>query len=183
MNSVLTVSATDLFKGILTGFALTAYVKNCGEARRMLLERDFDLAIINAPLRDETGEGLARTIAASGMCQVILAVAAEHFDEVSAACEGDGVLTIAKPINKAVFLSAINLARASQNRLLRVQAENARLKRQIQDIRVVDRAKHLLTAYLRISEQEAHRYIEKQAMDTRVPRRKVAEGIIKAYET
>jgi AmiR/NasT family two-component response regulator len=33
-----------------------------------------------------------------------------------------------------------------------------------------------------MSEQEAHRYIEKQAMDLRLTKRMIAEGIIKIYE-
>jgi response regulator NasT len=33
-----------------------------------------------------------------------------------------------------------------------------------------------------MSEQEAHRYIEKQAMDMRSAKRVVAEGILKLYE-
>jgi response regulator NasT len=35
---------------------------------------------------------------------------------------------------------------------------------------------------MKMSEQEAHRYIEKQAMDMRSTRRNVAEGILKRYE-
>jgi response regulator NasT len=35
---------------------------------------------------------------------------------------------------------------------------------------------------MKMSEQEAHRYIEKQSMDMRSTRRIVAEGILKKYE-
>ena len=155
---------------------------SCGEARRLLLERDFDLVIINAPLRDESGESLSRYIAVKGMAQVILIVASEYFDAVSAICENDGVMTIAKPINRAVFWSALKLARAAQNRLMRIQAENCNLKQKIEDIRIVDRAKCILISHLNMSEQEAHRYIEKQAMDMRMSKRVIAEGILKTYE-
>ena len=52
----------------------------------------------------------------------------------------------------------------------------------MEDIRLVNRAKLLLIEQLKMSESEAHRYIEKRAMDTCVKRRKVAEDIIKTYE-
>ena len=52
----------------------------------------------------------------------------------------------------------------------------------IEDIRIVDRAKLILISFMSMSEKEAHRYIEKQAMDLRVTRRAVAEGILKTYE-
>ena len=156
--------------------------KSCGDARRLLLERDFDLLIVNAPLGDESGESLSRHVASTSTSQVILIVKSEYFDAVSAACEEDGVLTVSKPVNRTVFWSALKLASSAQKQVKRVQAENSKLKQRIEDIRIVDRAKCLLISYLKMSEQEAHRYIEKQAMDLRSTRRIVAEGILKTYE-
>mgnify|MGYP002627206063 CR=1 FL=1 len=51
----------------------------------------------------------------------------------------------------------------------------------MQEIRLVNRAKWLLISELNMDEQTAHRYIEKQAMDRCVSRRKIAEGIIATY--
>jgi len=188
MESALIVSRSEkgmeLFVELLHAaeFHQIASLTSCSEARRLLLERDFDLVVISAPLRDETGENLSRHIASKGASQVMLLVKSEFCDAVSAACEDDGVLVIAKPVNKSVFWSALKLARAAQNRLTRVQDENARLKQKIEDIRIVDRAKCILISYMNMSEQEAHRYIEKQAMDMRSTKRAVAEGILKTYE-
>ncbi|MCL2033477.1 MAG: ANTAR domain-containing protein [Oscillospiraceae bacterium] len=189
MDSVLIVSCSEKGTETLTellnaaGFHQIAAIRSCGEARRLLLERDFDLMIINAPLRDESGESFSRQVALNGALQVILVVKSEYFDAVSAICEDDGVLTISKPVNKAVFWSALKLAGAAQSRLRRAQAENAKLKQKIEDIRIVDRAKCLLISYMNMGEKEAHRFIEKQAMDMRFTKREVAEGILKTYET
>ena len=188
MESALIVSysekSIDFFTEMLNTASIDQIValKSCGEARRQLLERDFDLIIINAPLRDESGESLSRHIASQGASQVILIVASEHFEAISAICEDDGVLTIARPINKSVFWSSLKIARAAQSRLIRMQTENNKLKQKIEDIRIIDRAKCLLISYLNISEKDAHRFIEKQAMDIRSSRRTVAEEIIKTYE-
>jgi len=188
MESVLIVSAsekgTEFFAELLQSASIrqTTVTRSCAEARRLLLEQDFDLVIINAPLRDESGEALARQIASRGLSQVILVVKSEFFDAVSAACEADGVLTVAKPVNKAVFWSAMSLVRSSANMLKRMQTENAQLKQKIEDIRIVDRAKCILISFMNMDEKEAHRYIEKQAMDMRSTKRIVAEGILKTYE-
>ncbi len=188
MDSALIISGTDkgiaYFTGMLSSASINkiASLQSCAEARRLLLEQDFDLVIINAPLRDETGENLSRQIASKGSGQVILVVAVEHYESMSAACENDGVLTISKPINRDVFWAALKLARSSQSRLRRIQRENARLRQKIEDIRVVDRAKCILISLLSMSEQEAHRYIEKHAMDRRATRRAIAESILKTYE-
>ena len=171
---------TEMLNSASIGHIVT--LKSCAEAKRLLMERDFDLVIINAPLRDESGESLARHIASKGVSQVILVVKSEYFEEISAHTEEDGVLTIAKPINKALFWSALKLAKAASSRLKAVRAENSKLKQKIEDIRIIDRAKCILISYLGMSEQEAHRYIEKKAMDMRITKRAVAEGILKIYE-
>ena len=157
-------------------------LRTCGDARRLLLERDFDLVVINAPLRDESGEALARSIAQRAGTQVLLVVGTEHFDAICAVCEADGILVIAKPVTYSVVWSALKLAGAAQNRMKRMQAENSRLKQKLEDIRIVDRAKCILISYLNMSEQDAHHFIEKQAMDMRLPKRAIAEGILKTYE-
>ena len=51
----------------------------------------------------------------------------------------------------------------------------------MEEIRLVNRAKWLLISELKMDEPDAHRYIEKQAMDRCVTRREVAEEIIKTY--
>lgn len=188
MESALIVSSTDkgthFFTELLNAASINqiAALQSCAEARRLLLERDFDLILINAPLRDESGESFARNIALKGVSQVILVVKNEFFDAVSAVCEGDGVLTVSKPVNRTVFWSAITLAKSAHNRVKRVEAENQKLKQRIEDIRIVDRAKWILVSYMNMSEQEAHRYIEKQAMDMRSTKRMIAERILKTYE-
>ena len=57
-------------------------------------------------------------------------------------------------------------------------------KRQMQeDIRLIDRAKCILIEYLNMTEKQAHKYIEKQAMDLRTTRRAVAESLLRTYES
>ena len=67
-------------------------------------------------------------------------------------------------------------------RLRALCTETVSLKRKLDDTRIVTRAKLLLMSRLKMSEAEAHRYIEKTAMDTGAKRREVAESIIRTYE-
>jgi len=152
-----------------------------GEARRTLLQKDFDIIIIDAPLSDEFGESFARHVAVKGLSQAILAVNSEHFNEVSAVCQTDGVLTISKPIDKQFFWSVLSLARSVSGKIKKMQDENIKLKQKIEDIRIIDRAKCMLISYLSLTEQESHRFIEKQAMDLRSTKRAIAEEILKTY--
>ena len=63
-----------------------------------------------------------------------------------------------------------------------MEKKNASVEEKIEEIRIVNRAKCLLIEQLKMTESEAHRYIEKQAMDRCVTRRVIAENIILTYK-
>ncbi len=157
-------------------------VKSCGQAKRLVTSTEFDLFIFNCPINNELGDTLAKELASSGTSQVIMIVKNEIYDKVSSSVEDFGVMTISKPLNKSALWSVLKLARATHKRLKNMQKTNVKLTRKIEDIRIVDRAKHILISQLRMSENEAHRFIEKKAMDTRMSRREIAENILKTYE-
>jgi len=188
MESALLVSHSEKDTAFFTGLLSAAgihhidSIKSVDGARRLMVEQDFDLVMVNAPLRDESGDDFSRQVASKGVSQVIFLVDSELFDSASAACEEDGVLVIPKPADKALLWSALLIAKSVQGRMRRMQAENALLKQKIEDIRIIDRAKWILISFMKMSEQEAHRYIEKQAMDMRSSKRIIAEGILKRYE-
>ena len=63
-----------------------------------------------------------------------------------------------------------------------ISQENQRLQIKLIDLRIVNRAKYALIQYLGMTEEQAHKYIEQQAMNQRISKRKAAENIIKTYE-
>ena len=66
-------------------------------------------------------------------------------------------------------------------KLRAAEEENARLNRALGELKLIDRAKCALVRHCGMSEGEAHRYLEKTAMDSRLPRRAVAESILEKY--
>jgi AmiR/NasT family two-component response regulator len=188
VDSCLIVSGTDKGKDFLSDllkaqeFSQITTVTSGGEARRLLIEGSFDLVVINTPLRDEFGHELALSITDSAAAGVIMLVKSEISDEVSQKVEDFGVFVVSKPISRQFFFQALKLVTASRRRLQGLKKENAKLEKKIEEIRLVDRAKCVLIQYLNLTEPQAHRYIEKQAMDMRLTKREIAEGILKAYE-
>lgn len=67
-------------------------------------------------------------------------------------------------------------------RMLTVNEENEKLRHIVEDMKIINRAKLLLITCLNMSEQEAHRYLEKQAMDMRMSKMQIAMQVIKTYE-
>lgn len=152
-----------------------------GDARRLLLRRSYDLVVINTPLPDEFGHELAEYITEKFVSGVMVIAKAEIFDQVNDKMEPFGILTVQKPLSRPLFYQALHLLIATQNRWQRFDRENQKLRTKMEEVRIVARAKCILVEYLRMSEQQAHRYIEKQAMDMRTSKKDVAENILKTY--
>ena len=150
-------------------------------ARHCLNTESFDIVIINTPLPDESGLHLAAEVCADGSRGVLVFVKAAHYTEVSTKLSPYGILTLAKPLSKDMILQSLQLLRATLERLNRAEDEKAELSAKIEELRIISRAKGVLIDQLRMTEAEAHRYIEKQAMDRCISRRAVAEKILSAY--
>lgn len=163
------------------GFSVVT-ATNGASARRLILEDDFDIAIINTPVTDEFGTKMALDFTSNGSIGVMLFVKAEHFAETNARVASYGVLTISKPTSLGIVSQSLSILCATRERLRRMEQKTATIEEKMEEIRLVNRAKWVLIENLKMTEPEAHRYIEKTAMDTCKPKREVAQSIIKTYK-
>ena len=156
---------------------------SAGDAKRMLLSAEYDIVIINSPLPDEFGTSLATDISEdSTKTAVMLLVKSDSYDAIAYKVEKSGVLTLPKPNSTPAIYSAVRRLAAMSVKLGQLEKKNRTLQEKMADIRTVNRAKWLLIENLGMTEKDAHYYIEKQAMDTRMSRREVAVGIIRTYD-
>ena len=182
--SVLAVSAAEKFNASLRTllpedrYDPLRVVRDVASARRCLLERSFDIVLINAPLPDDFGTRLALDVSESSGAGVLLLVRAEHYPDLSARLTVHGILTLSKPTSPQLVTQSLQLLCGTRERLRRMEQKTASFEEKMAEIRLVNRAKCLLIERRSMTEQEAHRYIEKQAMDRCVPRRAVAEELI-----
>lgn len=149
------------------------------EARRIVGERNFNIVIVDSG--DGSDTDLAVNIADS-YSTILLLVTNEHFDEISYRVEGYGVLTLIKPFEPFYFYNMIKVAIAVQYKVQTLSSQTVKLKTKMEEIRLVNRAKLLLVEKQGMTEQEAHRYLEKEAMDSGLKRIAVAENVIKKYQ-
>lgn len=186
--SVLIVSASDsITNSIMPLLPVTDYwpvttARSVSEARRKIVDSEFDIVLINAPLPDDFGMRLAIDICSNSGAGVLLLVKNDHFDEIYSKVVGYGVITLSKPTNMQMVAQNLRILCATRERMRHMEAKQATVEEKIEEIRLVNRAKWLLIECLHITEPEAHRYIEKQSMDLRISKREVAKNIIKTYE-
>ncbi|MEE1054310.1 MAG: ANTAR domain-containing protein [Acutalibacteraceae bacterium] len=185
--SVLVVSAADNFNSSLQAllpdskFAPVKFVANVSSAKRTLLEKSFDFVIINSPLPDDTGTRFAIDICSEKSGIALLMVRSELYTATYNKVVPHGVYLLPKPTAKPIVSQAVDWLIATRERLRRLDKKTVTIEEKMQEIRIVNRAKWMLIENMQIAEADAHRYIEKQAMDRCVSKRDVAEEIIKTY--
>ena len=158
-------------------FELTT-TSDFNEARRLATERSFNIIIA------DSGDGYDTDFAinvADSYSTILLLVPNEHFDEISYRVEGYGILTITKPFEPFYFYNMMKIAIAVQYKVQVLSSQTTKLKVKMEEIKLVNRAKLLLMSNMNMSEQEAHRYIEKEAMNRGMKRTAISEEIIKTY--
>ena len=87
-----------------------------------------------------------------------------------------------KPTSAAAISQSVVLLRATRERLRRMEQRAATVEEKMEEIRIINRAKLLLMEQLKMTEKEAHRFIEKQAMDRCVTRITIAQSILSTYK-
>lgn len=186
--SVLLVSSSPKFNESMLAllpesrfYPVTA-VSDVSGARRRLLESKYDIVIINAPLPDDFGTRLAFNICDNSGTAVLLFVKAEHYPDINGRVSPFGVLVLPKPASSQTVSQSLQLLCGTRERLRRMEQKTASIEEKMEEIRIINRAKLLLMEQLKMTEKEAHRFIEKQAMDRCVTRITIAQSILSTYK-
>ncbi len=185
--SILIVSAAETFSSALSGLLPEARyspvhtVSSVNAARRMLTEKNYDFVIINSPVHDDTGIRFAIDICRSRQSVVLLLVKSDLHDGIHDQAAEYGVFTLSKPFSRSAMTHALSWLESARERLRQFERKSMSIEEKMAEIRLVNKAKWILISQLAMSEPEAHRYIEKQAMDRSASKRTIAEEILRTY--
>lgn len=185
--SVLIVSATENVTAALYSLlpeSIYDPIKSASSvsaAKRVIAEKDFDFIIINSPLPDDVGTRFAIDTCTSRGAVVLLLVRNELYAQTYDKVVGNGVYVLPKPTSKPALSQALSWMASTRERLRKFEKKTLSIEEKMEEIRIVNRAKWLLISELKMDEPNAHRYIEKKAMDCCISKREVAEEIIRTY--
>lgn len=154
---------------------------SASEAKQKLIDSSADIVIINAPLSDEFGTQLAVDIVTSSNAGVLILVKADVYDHVSYKMEQYGVLTLSKMLNRQTMFQTIKLLCATSNKMKKLEESTVSLENKLREMKTINKAKGLLIECLKMSEEEAHKYIEREAMDSCVKKVEIAKLIIEKF--
>ena len=185
--SVLVVSSSEKFNSALTEyfsvptFTPVQTVSGISVAKRALVERAFDFVVVNSPVGEDVGIRFSIDTVTSCDSVVLFLSKTEQFDLAFEKLAEHGVFLLQKPISRPVFSIALDWLISAREGLRKNRTKTLSIEEKMNEIRLVNRAKWLLISELKMTEPTAHRYIEKQAMDRCIPRKMIAEEIIKTY--
>ena len=157
-------------------------VESISEARRELIDNDYDLMIISSPLPDEFGINFAIDAGYKYKMGIILFVKNELYDEVYDETYDHGILTVSRPTSANIIIQSVKLLESSIIRERKLVEKPMGIKDKLEEIRLINNAKLLLIKHQHMSEDEAHKHIEKRAMFIRKTKIYVAKEIISKYK-
>lgn len=122
-------------------------------------------------LRDMTVGDLAASLRGSA---VVLAVTTPVYLDM---CEGENLFKLPTPMSRSDFFASLELLRQTEEKTLRPPVVRQRATEQ----QLISRAKAVLMDTNRMTESEAHRFLQKRSMDTGLRMAETAQIILNSY--
>lgn len=169
MNALVVTSSDKAFTVVvqtlrLCGEYSVARAKDVLSARPLIGRRGFSVAVVCADSRDAVWRELARALAENGSGTVYLPCAGT--EDASAALCDVGVQLLTRPLTRGALYNALRTASGISARFASLVAENASLRDKFAAQKTISRAKCMLIQQ-GMSEQDAHKELEKRAMESR----------------
>lgn len=160
------------------GYDVAAEVDNGDDAVRLANELRPDLTILDIKMPGTDGLTAAREIVSHRWSAVLILTAFSQRELVKTAREAGAYAYVVKPFQKADLVPAIEVALGRFAEVQSLESEIKDLNERLESRKVIERAKGKLMDVEGVSETEAFRRIQQEAMRSRLSMRKVAERII-----
>ena len=139
-----------------------------------------DLLIAVMPLSDGTGiEGIIHVAQRHPQLMTILLVRQEAYEQVTYQCRNQQIFVIAMPFKRQILAEAASFMLRIRTVMDDKDKELVRLKKNLSEIRIITSAKIRLMQTRQMTEEEAHYYLEKEAMDRSLSKKEIAEEILR----
>jgi response regulator NasT len=158
------------------GYVVVAQATNGVEAIALAQEHKPDLAILDVKMPELDGISAAEKIIE--IAPVLMLTAFSQKDLVERARDAGAMAYVVKPFSISDLVPAIEIAVSRHRQLVALQQEVGDLHERLETRKVIDRAKGILMATLKLSEPDAFSWIQRTAMDRRMSMKDVALAVI-----
>lgn len=164
-------------KLVKAGYLVIAQVGEAKEALRVTFEFHPDLLLFDADLPDFGGLAVPQVVEEHRVAPLVFLVS-DPQDVLRCARHQWVFGYVLRPYTDEDLLLAVEVALANFQRLVPLEQENIRMKRQLEGRKLIERAKGLLMEHHGWSEKEAYRFLQRQSMDSARSLARVAREII-----
>lgn len=140
-----------------------------------------DLVIVNAPLPGGDSLSYCSGLSEASDSAILLLVPRDQLEHAEDRMLPYGVMTLGKPLSSGLLTQSLRALCSMRERLRSWEQKQQTVEQTIEEIKLINRAKWLLITCLNMTEDEAHRYISKLAMQQKRQKREIAESIIRTY--
>ena len=175
------VLGNENFLALLKNTANYQYVlsKTYNDAFSKLRNTQFDIVVI---LYSQTQSGLLN-FAKSLNAQVLMVCKQEIYDQVLYQCKDSGIILLSYPIKKQVLYETFQMMKSLKRRIRLYEKKISKLEQKYLELKMVDHCKLVLISNYHWSEDKAHHYIEKIAMEQNKTKFLVAKELLEEFQT
>ena len=153
------------------GYACAGAYFSGADVIRAVRKLGSAIVVCGFKLRDITANDLAADLQGTALLMVVSSAVNLDF------CQGDNLYKLPTPISRADFFATLDLMRQFEEAHL----HHAPPKRKEADQQLIRKAKELLMDTNRMTESEAHRFLQKRSMDAGMKLADMAQYILDSY--
>lgn len=160
------------------GYSVVGEAKNGEEAIQFAYQHQPDLIIMDVKMPVMNGIKAAAAIRKRMDASILLLTAYSQKELVQDACNAGVTAYLVKPVSEEDLLPAVKVALSHRNKERWHQQEVQELKRKFEDRKIVERAKGKIMNQFSFTEEEAHRWMQRQSMSKQISLTKFAEQLL-----
>ncbi len=160
------------------GYEVVGETGRGDEAIELVRQLDPDLVILDIKMPGTDGLSAARHISGERMAAVVILTAFSQRDLIEQATEAGAYAYLVKPFQKSDLIPAIEVALSRHAELTTLERDAGNLAERLEARKVIDRAKGRLMDAHGLTEQQAWRFLQQQAMSNRVKVHDIAERVV-----
>lgn len=160
------------------GYEVVGETGRGDEAVELVRDHRPDLAILDIKMPGMDGLTAARHIADGRLAAVLILTAFSQRELIEQARDAGALAYLVKPFQKGDLIPAIEVALGRFGEMVALEREVGNLTERLEARKTVDRAKGLLMDEHGMTEQEAWRFIQSQAMSQRIKIYDIAAKVV-----
>lgn len=175
-EAIVRLDIKEMLQG--AGYEVCGEARNGEEAVELARKHRPDAIMMDVKMPVMNGVKAAGIIRSFSDAAVVLLTAYTHRELVEDAKRMNIAAYVVKPVTEERLVPAIEMALGQREQRLALKQEMARAAELLEEKKWIERAKGKLMHQWSISEEEAHGWLRKESMASRMPMSAVAEQIV-----